>query len=135
MPAHLRGSLSERAGAKCEYCHMPEGFTTLRFQQDHVIARKHRGAKILDNLAWSCADGNAYKGSDLSGLDPETGKLERLFNPRTDRWQEHFDWNGAVLVAKTATGRVTVSLLQINREERLAVRRELMAAGLFPAIF
>jgi len=132
MATPSREALSTRAGAKCEYCHMPERFVTLRFQQDHVIARKHRGAKTLANLAWSCPDCNAHKGSDLSGLDPKTGKLERLFNPRTDRWNEHFAWNGAELAGRTSIGRVTVALLQINREERIAVRRELMAAALFP---
>ena len=133
MDPALREALRSRAGGRCEYCHLPERFATLRFQQDHVIPRKHRGAGTLDNLAWSCADCNAHKGSDLAGLDPETGRLERLFNPRTDRWKAHFEWNSAALVGKTARGRVTVALLQINREERLAVRRELMALALYPA--
>ncbi len=104
MDAALRGAL-RRAEARCEYCHLPERFATLRFQQDHVIALKHRGPTVLENLAWSCADGNAHKGSDLTGLDPTTGRLERLFNPRTDRWAEHFQWNGAELIGMTAMGR------------------------------
>jgi len=112
---------------------MPERFAPLRFQQDHVIAQKHRGPTALENLAWSCADCNAYKGSDLAGLDPATSQLERLFNPRTDRWEVHFQWNGAELAGTSAIGRVTVAVLQINREERVAVRRELMAADLYPA--
>jgi hypothetical protein len=53
-------------------------------------------------------------------------------NPRTDRWEEHFEWIGAERMGKTSIGRVTVTVLQMNREERLAVRRELMAATLFP---
>ena len=132
MDAALQEALRQRADSRCEYCHLPERFATLRFQQDHVIARKHRGPTALENLAWSCADCNAYKGSDLSGLDPTTGKLERLFNPRTDHWAEHFRWHGAELIGMTALGRVTVALLQINREERVTVRRELMGAALFP---
>jgi hypothetical protein len=133
METALRETLRSRAGGRCEYCHLPERFATLRFQLDHVIARKHRGLGTLDNLAWSCASCNAHKGSDLAGLDPKTGRLEHLFNPRVDRWENHFEWDGAELVGKTAPGRVTVALLQINREETLAVRRELMAAALFPA--
>lgn len=131
MDAALREALRWRAGARCEYCRLPERFATFRFQQDHVIARKHSGPTHLENLAWSCADCNAHKGSDLTGLDPSTGRLERLFNPRTDRWDEHFQWDGAELVGMTAMGRVTVALLQLNREERVALRRELMAAALF----
>ncbi len=132
MDASLREALRRLSEERCEYCHLPERFATLRFQQDHVIALKHRGPTALENLAWSCADCNAYKGSDLTGVDPKTGRLERLFNPRTDRWAEHFQWNGAELVGRTALGRVTVTLLQINREERVAVRRELMGAALYP---
>jgi hypothetical protein len=45
--------------------------------------------------------------------------------------ERDFEWCGPVLIAKTAEARVTVAVLQINREERLALRRELMAAGLF----
>jgi hypothetical protein len=104
---------------------------TLRFQQDHIISQKHGGQTALANLAWSCADCNAHKGPDLAGIDPETGKLERLFKPRVDVWEEHFRWDGAELVGKTAVGRVTVKVLQVNLEERVAVRRELMAARLF----
>jgi hypothetical protein len=133
METSFGEALRVRAGGRCEYCHLPERFATLRFQLDHVIARKHRGPSTMENLAWSCANCNAHKGSDLAGLEPETGRLERLFNPRADRWEDHFEWNGAELVGKTATGRVTVALLQINREERMAVRRELMAAALYPA--
>ena len=133
MRAALREALLRRAGSRCEYCHLPESFATLRFQQDHVIALKHRGATDLENLAWSCADCNAHKGSDLTGFDPVTKTLKRLFNPRVHQWEEHFGWDGPELTGRTAIGRATVALLQINREERIAVRRELIAGHLFPS--
>ena len=131
MPLDLRRALRIRAGEKCEYCQLRERHAALRFQQDHVIARKHRGANALENLAWACADCNAYKGTDLTGIDPLTGRVERLFNPRTQHWNEHFEWKGPVLVPKTPEGRVTVVLLQIIRDDRLALRRELMDAALW----
>ena len=87
----------------------------------------------MNNLAWACADCNSYKGTDLTGIDPETGRIERLFNPRSDVWSEHFAWEGGVMRPKTAIGRVTVTLLKINLPARVDVRRELMAAGLFPS--
>ena len=70
MSVSLRDALRERAGARCEYCRMPERLAALRFQQDHVVALKHRGATAPENLAWSCADCNAHKGSNLAGIDP-----------------------------------------------------------------
>jgi hypothetical protein len=132
METSIREALRNRAGGRCEYCHMPEQFSTLRFQQDHVIAQKHRGVNALENLAWSCPECNARKGSDLTGIDPVTGRLDRLFHPRLDLWDDHFQWNGPELVGKTIIGRITVALLQINREERIAVRKELMTSKLYP---
>ena len=82
MGAALQEALRHRAAARCEYCHLPESHATLRFQQDHVVALKHGGPTDMKNLAWCCADCNAHKGSDLTALEPETGRLERLFNPR-----------------------------------------------------
>src|SRR5262245_35673880 len=43
------------------------------------------------NLALACFDCNRYKGSDLASLDPETGSLTPLFNPRLDDWSTHFE--------------------------------------------
>jgi len=56
-----------------------------------------------------------------------------LFNPRADRWQDHFEWEGPVLHGKTAVARATISLLQINDPVRVAHCRLLMAAGLYPS--
>jgi hypothetical protein len=55
-----------------------------------------------------------------------------LFNPRTQRWDERFEWNGPKLVGKTAVGRATIVLLRINNADRVEHRRVLIAAGLFP---
>jgi hypothetical protein len=126
MPADLRPTLRERAGGRCEYCQLPERFAVLRFQQDHIVARKHRGPLALENLAWACADCNAHKGSNLSGIDPQSGALDRLFHPRVDRWAEHFRWDGPELRGLSTIGRVTVAVLQINREDRITLRREIM---------
>ena len=98
---------------------------------DHIIAQKHGGPTIEPNLAWACFYCNNAKGSDLAGLDPLTGQLTRLFNPRTDLWSEHFRWSGAELVGTTDVGRVTVVVLRINRAEIVARRTVLMAEGAY----
>jgi 5-methylcytosine-specific restriction endonuclease McrA len=78
---------------------------------EHIIAIKHRGQTALDNLAWSCFQCNGNKGSDIASYDIETGELTRLFHPRTDHWEEHFELDSnAFVVGKTAIGRVTVFL-------------------------
>jgi hypothetical protein len=104
----------------------------LPFEIDHVIALKHDGKTTAGNLALSCNYDNSFKGSDIAGLDPKSGKLIRLFYPRLHRWHYHFCWSGPLLLGRTAIGRTTVELLQINNPLRAEQRRSLILAGLFP---
>jgi hypothetical protein len=43
-----------------------------------------------------------------------------------------FQWQGAYLIGRTASGRVTVELLQINGAFRVVLREELIEEGVFP---
>jgi hypothetical protein len=61
----------------------------------------------------------------------ETGQFCRLFNPRVDRWAEHFRWDGLEIRGITPIGRVTVQLLAMNSEQQLAARRMLLRSGWF----
>lgn len=83
-----------------------------------------------DNLALCCALCNKYKGTDVASIDPQSGEIERLFHPRRDRWGDHFDLRGGMIVSKTGIGRVTVRLLQLNRPERIKERELMLRAGL-----
>jgi hypothetical protein len=64
---------------------------------------------------------------------PGSGKIIRLFHPRSDTWAEHFVWDGPELKALTAIGRVTISLLMINEPEMISVRKALQEEGVFRA--
>ena len=110
---------------RCEYCHLPHAASELEFHCDHIVAEKHGGATVENNLAWACFSCNLRKGPNLSGLDPIHGKLTRLFHPRSDRWDEHFAWEGVWLRGKTAVGRTTIAVLDINHPDALAVREAL----------
>lgn len=125
----LREQVSARAGRRCEYCLAPEDLTFARHHVDHIIAEKHGGETVLDNLALCCAICNRRKGSDLSTLDPVTGQVQALFHPRRDRWVEHFELRGGEMVARTAAGRVTVKLLRLNRADRIMERAALVVSG------
>jgi hypothetical protein len=78
-----------------------------------------------------CVFCNSFKGSDIAGIDPLTRKLTRLFNPRRHKWNHHFPYEGPMLIGRTAIGRTTIRVLQINCEEALTLRESLMAEGLF----
>jgi hypothetical protein len=105
----------------------------LPHQIDHIIPLKHHGSELLDNLALACSACNNHKGTNLVGVDTRSKKVVRLFDPRHDHWRTHFRWNGAVLVGKTAIGRVTVDVLSINLGYRVELRQELIQMKLFRA--
>lgn len=48
-----------------------------------------------------------------------------LFNPRTQRWEEHFELEGVWIVGRTPIGRTTVRVLAMNADEQREVRGEL----------
>ncbi len=122
----------ERARGCCEYCRLPEQFSSIPFELDHIIAEQHGGRTIAGNLALACFADNHHKGPNLAGIDPKTGRKVWLFNPRRQKWDRHFRWNGAVLFGRTPIGRATIAVLQINAPHRVAQRAALLAEGVFP---
>lgn len=133
MDKAVHSAVRLRAHDRCEYCQFPAELAELPFHLDHIIAQQHGGLTTLENLALACCYCNRYKGPNLSGIDPESGDVVPLFHPRRQRWDEHFGWDGARLLAKSGTGRATIQLLQINRADAVAVRRLLIQEGVFHA--
>jgi hypothetical protein len=128
----MQQQVRERASGLCEYCRLPDTCTTLPFQIDHVIAEKHGGPTILENLAYCCLHCNAFKGPNIAGVTQDTQEVVRLFHPRKDIWQEHFTWDGPRLLGRTSIGQVTIAVLAINASYSLDVRQALIAEGVFP---
>lgn len=130
MDANLRQRVKERAAHRCEYCRLRQrDEEESPFHIEHIIARQHGGTHSEDNLALACCWCNARKGPNLSGLDPDTGALTRLFHPRRDRWEEHFRRERARINGSTDIGRTTAWLLQFNEADNLAQRELLLELG------
>ena len=98
---------------------------------EHIIPRKHRGRTVPGNLAWACIYCNGYKGQNLTGRDPTTGKIKPLYHPRRHKWSHHFRYQGSMLIGRTAIGRTTIDVLQINRPYLVAISEVLITAGVF----
>jgi hypothetical protein len=128
----LRRQIAERAGGRCEYCLTPEWILLAGCEVDHVISRKHGGITDPSNLAFSCVRCNRAKGSDIGSLIPGTGQYCRMFNPRIDRWEDHFGLEGSHLIARTDIAEITVRLLRLNDPERMAERALLQQIGEYP---
>jgi hypothetical protein len=121
----LARRVRERAEHRCEYCRLPQFVLPLPFQIDHIVAEQHGGQTEEGNLAFACPSCNRYKGPNIAGRDGETGKLVRLFHPRTDHWSDHFESAGGSIVARTAVGRVTLQVLRMNAPDRVSLREHL----------
>jgi HNH endonuclease len=132
LSATLRQLVSQRAAGACEYCRIHQTFSMYSHEIDHVIAIKHGGESTDDNLVLACLPCNRHKGSDLTSIDPLTGAITPLFNPRTQIWLEHFQLEGGFIVGITASGRTTIFLLQMNEPSRIQLRQALSTQGLYP---
>ena len=126
MNEALRELVRARAGNRCEYCRLPQSalpFAT--FHVEHVVARQHGGADVAENLALSCDRCNAFKGTNLTGIDPEARSVVQLFNPRAHAWSDHFRQIGFEIAGLTDVGRTTVRLLNMNARRRVQLREAL----------
>ena len=133
MDAFTRELVRRRAQCHCEYCRVHEDDDPLlAFHVEHIVAKQHGGTDSRGNLAYACHQDNFHKGPNLTGIDPRTGKITRLFHPRRHKWSWHFRWDGSLLVGRTAIGRTTVAVLGMNLPHRVALRGALIAAGRFP---
>ena len=130
-----RERVRRRAARRCEYCRLHEDDDPLfRFHIEHIVARQHEGTDALGNLALACHQDNLRKGPNLTGIDPVTKKLVKLFHPRRHKWARHFRWIGPTLFGCTPGGRATVAVLGMNLSHRVTLRQELITAGRFPPL-
>ncbi len=133
VSAELRRFVARRADRICEYCLIHDDDTYVGCSIDHIVSEKHGGATTPDNLAYACDVCNRNKGSDLGSLSPD-GALTRFFNPRSDRWGDHFALaeDGVTIVARTEIGEVTERILKLNAQPRLLERAELRETSSYP---
>ena len=122
MTAALRRLVQERAAQRCEYCRIPQSASLLIFHVDHIVAEQHGGQSVDENLALACPQCNLHKGTNLTGMDPDSGRVENLFHPRIDRWDGHFEIRGGNVIGRTAKGRTTVWLLGMNDDNQVLQR-------------
>lgn len=132
----LQRAVVQRAKGYCEYCLLPVALSPNAFNFEHIIPLILNGLTVLWNIAYSCGGCNAHKKDKIQALDPLTKQLCPLFNPRIDKWAEHFQWSDDDLYIEgiTPIGRATANLLKVNREGNINLRRLLKMANLHPPV-
>jgi hypothetical protein len=130
----IQAQIRQRANYLCEYCHASEQWQYVRFTIDHVIPLAQGGVDSLENLALACFHCNRRKSNNLIGIDPQLEIETPLFNPRRNRWYDHFIWSvdQLYIVGLTATGRATVEALAMNRERVIHIRAADQDVGRHP---
>ena len=129
MEASTRRLVRDRASHQCEYCGLAEAHVYIPHHIDHIRPKQHGGNDSPENLALSCQGCNLKKGSNLAGIDDESGAMVALFNPRQQVWVEHFVFQGARVVGLTPVGRATVYVLDMNATERVKIREDVSDLG------
>lgn len=134
IPVDVRARVRSQAGERCGYCLSPQRLVMGWLEIEHITPTAAGGLDEETNLWLSCRLCNGFKGAQTEGLDPETGERVRLFDPRGQRWSEHFAWSedGTRVLGKTPCGRATVIGLQLNNVIAVMVRREWVSAGWHP---
>ena len=135
LPIDVAGRVRDAARNRCGYCLSPQHLVLARLEIEHIVPRSRGGSNDESNLWLSCPLCNRHKANRISAADPETGQEVPLFDPRRQRWSEHFRWtpDGLRVVGLTPTGRATVEALHLADDpDALLVRSYWVLAGWHP---
>ena len=117
--ADMQRRVIERAGDRCEYCRMHQSLQGATFHVEHIVPTSKGGASDEGNLALACPSCNLHKSDRTEAtLGDKSNRSIPLFNPREQRWNEHFTWNAYEIVLLSETGEVTIHSLDLNSSRR-----------------
>jgi 5-methylcytosine-specific restriction endonuclease McrA len=88
IPKEMRQRVRDFAGDRCAYCRSPQHLVYGSLEIEHIVPRAKQGLDKEENLCLACRLCNNFKGVQTEAIDPITGQLLGLFNPRAQRWSE-----------------------------------------------
>ncbi|MCU0482635.1 MAG: HNH endonuclease [Anaerolineae bacterium] len=133
IPKQIRQQVIDRANGLCEYCHTSKKMI-VSLEIDHIMPVSLGGDNNPNNLSACCQGCNKHKKDVTRAIDPETNTEQHLFNPRTQVWDDHFQWDelGIFIIGKTSIGHATIDRLKMNRDALVESRRIWVTVGLHP---
>jgi hypothetical protein len=134
LTEEIREYVRQRAANRCEYCQSHQDYTMGRLQIDHVWPLAKGGHSLPENLCLACELCNQYKWTQTAVIDPQSGEIVLLYNPRWQKWADHFVWvaDGTKIQGLTACGRATVVALRLNNRLAVTVRQHWVKVGWHP---
>jgi len=137
IPVEIERRVRAAAQNRCGYCLSPQYLVMARLEIEHIVPLSHGGTNDEDNLWLACPICNGHKSDRVAELDPQSGQPAPLFNPRTQKWFEHFRWSddGLRIIGLTPSGRATASARHLGDDpDAIAVRSYWVLAGLHPPL-
>ena len=134
IPIALRRKIREQARFRCGFCLCSEVLIGMSMEFEHIHTLASGGDTTEKNLWLSCRRCNEAKGRQLKAVDPEASDIVALFNPREQRWEDHFRWNndGTEIIGIISVGRATIFALKLNNPVIVVTRRLWVSAGWWP---
>lgn len=134
IPDAIRTAVFQADKGCCAYCQTCEINSGIPLTHDHIQPRSKGGTTVLANLCLACRPCNEFKSDQTEGIDPLTGQLTPLFNPRQQVWSDHFPWNleGTLITGLTDVGRATVIALHLNNVIIVPTRERWVSVGWHP---
>jgi hypothetical protein len=134
LPKKLDKEIRRDAKNRCGYCLGEQRYIFAWLEIEHLHPRAKSGKTVRENLWLACPFCNTFKGAQTHGTDPKTKRKVALFNPRTQDWKRHFefDTDQATIIGKSVCGRATVNALKLNHELALATRKLWVSVGWYP---
>ena len=106
----------ERARHCCEYCQFPAECAETPFQIDHIVAEKHGGTTVPENLALSCFYCNSAKRN-----------VTDIPDPCSQAFGEHLEvLDDGRVRGLTVIGRDLVQICQLDRPRLIEFRRRML---------
>jgi len=134
ISVQLRKQIAAIDYQRCCYCLTSESNSGISMTYDHIYPRSKGGETCLDNVCLACSSCNMSKSDNTEALDLSTKEIVSLFNPRKQKWSDHFAWTAdkTKLEGITPSGRVTVATLRMNRPTIVIARQRWVRAGWHP---
>ncbi len=129
-----QGNFAIADSSRCCYCLTIEANSGIPMTYDHIQPVSKNGKTSFENLCLACRICNEFKSDATEAVDPLLGETVPLFNPRTQKWSEHFTWglDGTRVEGLTAVGRGTVARLRMNNPVIIVARGRWVISGWHP---
>jgi hypothetical protein len=130
----LKNKIRRKAQNRCGYCLTPQEILSMSLEFEHLYPIAEGGTDTEENLWLACRNCNSFKHAKIQAVDPITQTEVSIFNPRTQNWNEHFEFSKdkTEIIGKTLCGRATVVALRLNYEQAVNARKLWVSAGWYP---